>query len=34
MKKYRLYQVDSFTRKKLHGNPAGVVPNADGLLEE
>ena len=34
MKKYRLYQVDSFTRNKFHGNPAGVVPNADGLSEE
>lgn len=34
MKKYRLYQVDSFTKEKFHGNPAGVVPNADGLTEE
>lgn len=34
MKTYRLYQVDSFTRDKFHGNPAGVVPNADGLTEE
>lgn len=34
MKKYRIYQVDSFTREKFHGNPAGVVPNADGLTEE
>ncbi|MGD1820181.1 MAG: PhzF family isomerase [Pleomorphochaeta sp.] len=34
MKTYRLYQVDSFTREKFHGNPAGVVPNADGLSEE
>lgn len=34
MKKYRLYQIDSFTREKFHGNPAGVVPNADGLTEE
>lgn len=33
MKKYRVYQIDSFTREKLHGNPAGVVPNADGLSE-
>lgn len=31
MKKYRLYQVDSFTREKFSGNPAGVVLNADGL---
>ena len=34
MKKYRIYQVDSFTRERFHGNPAGVVPNADGLTEE
>lgn len=34
MRKYRVYQVDSFTREKLHGNPAGVVPDADGLTEE
>ncbi|MFT4006310.1 MAG: PhzF family isomerase [Lacrimispora sp.] len=34
MKKYKIYQVDSFTRNKFHGNPAGVVPNADGLTEE
>ena len=31
MKKYRLYQVDSFTRDLFRGNPAGVVPDADGL---
>lgn len=34
MKTYKIYQVDSFTKKKFHGNPAGVVPNADGLTEE
>ncbi|MGL5437537.1 MAG: PhzF family isomerase [Lachnospiraceae bacterium] len=34
MKKYKIYQVDSFTQNKFHGNPAGVVPNADGLTEE
>lgn len=34
MKKYRIYQVDAFTKEKFHGNPAGVVPNADGLTEE
>lgn len=33
MRKYRLYQVDSFTTEKFRGNPAGVVPNADGLSE-
>lgn len=31
MKSYRLYQVDSFTKDKFTGNPAGVVSNADGL---
>jgi PhzF family phenazine biosynthesis protein len=30
---YRVYQVDSFTTEKFGGNPAGVVPNADGLTE-
>lgn len=30
-RKYRLYQIDSFTKKKLSGNPAGVITNADGL---
>jgi len=34
MKKYRVYQVDSFTREKFTGNPAGVVTNADGLTEK
>ncbi|MEH6457152.1 MAG: PhzF family isomerase [Cocleimonas sp.] len=34
MKSYRLYQVDSFTKNKFTGNPAGVVTNADGLSEE
>lgn len=33
-KQYRLYQVDSFTKEKLTGNPAGVVTNADGLTEK
>jgi len=28
-----MYQVDSFTKEKLLGNPAGVVTNADGLSE-
>jgi PhzF family phenazine biosynthesis protein len=31
MKRYRLYQVDAFTTERFMGNPAGVVPNADGL---
>ena len=34
MKTYRIYQIDSFTRDRFHGNPAGVVPNADGLSDE
>lgn len=33
MKQYRLYQVDAFTKERFRGNPAGVVPNADGLTE-
>ena len=33
MKTYRIYQVDAFTAKRFAGNPAGVVPNADGLTE-
>ena len=32
-RKYRLFQVDSFTDKKFTGNPAGVVVNADGLTD-
>lgn len=34
MTKYKIYQVDSFTKTKFHGNPAGVVPHAEGLSEE
>jgi PhzF family phenazine biosynthesis protein len=30
---YRVYQVDAFTRTRFTGNPAGVVPDADGLSE-
>lgn len=33
-KRYRVYQVDSFTKEKLRGNPAGVVTNADGLSDQ
>ena len=33
MKTYKLYQIDSFTRSKLLGNPAGVISNAEGLSE-
>ena len=31
MKKFITYQIDSFTKEKFKGNPAGVVVNADGL---
>lgn len=34
MQKISVYQVDSFTTQRFHGNPAGVVPNADGLTPE
>ncbi|MCI0489145.1 MAG: PhzF family isomerase [Blastocatellia bacterium] len=33
MKEYRIYQVDAFTRERFKGNPAGVVPSAEGLTE-
>ena len=33
MKKNIVYQIDSFTKSKFKGNPAGVVVNADGLAE-
>jgi PhzF family phenazine biosynthesis protein len=32
-KSLRIYQVDAFTRERLKGNPAGVVPQADGLSD-
>ena len=28
---YNLYQIDSFTKEKLKGNPAGVITNANWL---
>ena len=34
MKSYNLYQIDSFTKEKFTGNPAGVITNADGLSDE
>ncbi len=34
MKKLITYQIDSFTKEKFRGNPAGVVLNADGLSDE
>ncbi len=33
MKKRIVYQIDSFTKEKFKGNPAGVVINADGLSD-
>ena len=33
-RKYKLYQVDAFTRNKFSGNAAGVVPNAEGLTDK
>lgn len=33
MKKLIVYQIDSFTKEKFKGNPAGVVVNADGLKD-
>jgi PhzF family phenazine biosynthesis protein len=32
-RKYNLYQIDSFTKEKFEGNPAGVITNADGLTD-
>jgi PhzF family phenazine biosynthesis protein len=34
MKKLIVYQIDSFTKERFKGNPAGVVINADGLSDE
>jgi PhzF family phenazine biosynthesis protein len=34
MNKLITYQIDSFTKEKFKGNPAGVVINADGLNEK
>ncbi|SDN33714.1 PhzF family isomerase [Acetanaerobacterium elongatum] len=31
---YRIYQIDSFTKERLTGNPAGVVTNANGLSDQ
>lgn len=33
MPNYRLYQIDAFTKNIFEGNPAGVVPDADGLTD-
>ncbi len=34
IRKYYLYQIDSFTKEKFTGNPAGVITNADGLTSD
>jgi trans-2,3-dihydro-3-hydroxyanthranilate isomerase len=34
MRKYDIYQVDVFTTKAFEGNPAAVVPHADGLTDQ
>lgn len=34
VRKYNLYQIDSFTKEKFTGNPAGVITNADGLTDD
>jgi len=34
MRKYKIKQVDAFTDRVFGGNPAGVVPEAEGLSEE
>jgi PhzF family phenazine biosynthesis protein len=34
MKRLIIYQIDSFTKEKFKGNPAGVVLNADGLNDD
>ncbi len=31
MKRLTVYQIDTFTRERFKGNPAGVVIDADGL---
>ncbi|MFL0269736.1 PhzF family isomerase [Candidatus Clostridium radicumherbarum] len=33
IRKFNLYQIDSFTKEKFTGNPAGVITNADGLTD-
>jgi len=34
LKKLIIYQIDSFTKEKFKGNPAGVILNADGLRDD
>lgn len=33
-RKYKIFQVDAFTKEKFRGNPAGVFPNGDGLTDD
>ena len=33
MRSYTIYQIDSFTKEKFTGNPAGVVTHAEGLSD-
>lgn len=33
MQTCRIYQIDAFTKERFKGNPAGVVPDADGLSD-
>jgi trans-2,3-dihydro-3-hydroxyanthranilate isomerase len=33
MKQITVFQVDAFTTHPFSGNPAGVVPDADGLTD-
>ena len=33
MNRIKVYQIDSFTKEKFKGNPAGVVVNADGMTD-
>jgi PhzF family phenazine biosynthesis protein len=34
MRRYKLKQIDAFTDRAFGGNPAGVVPSADGLTDK
>lgn len=34
MRRYKIKQIDAFTDKPFGGNPAGVVPSADGLTDK
>jgi len=34
MNRIKVYQIDSFTKEKFKGNPAGIVVNADGMTDD